>query len=186
MQHIHTTRGCYADGGHQQCRTVSGCGICLRAVQLRDRLTQAKFSGHLVWAIAPCSWQRGYHLRPSRPDLALSSVNSLRQQGTHKIEDGGGDEACSSMPQAARLATLATLRPPMGVWGKMGYLVPDLNSWPSEGAQLGRAAAICSKRLLAPVALGGRLVSPPAGWRRSGAVRRAWGEQIPWPTTGCA
>ena len=42
----------------------------------------------------------------------------------------------------------------------MGYLVPDLNSWPSEGAQLGRAAAICSKRLLASVALRGRLVSP--------------------------
>ena len=56
---------------------------------------------------------------------------------TDKVEDNAWAEACSRAPQAASLATLATLRPPMGVWGKMGYLVPDLNSWPSEGAQLG-------------------------------------------------
>ena len=34
----------------------------------------------------------------------------------HKVEDNAWAEACSGAPQAASLATLATLRPPMGVW----------------------------------------------------------------------
>ena len=35
-----------------------------------------------TWPSSCSSWKRGYHLRPSRPDLALSSVDSLRRQGT--------------------------------------------------------------------------------------------------------
>ena len=35
-----------------------------------------------TWPSSCSNWKRGYHLRPSRPDLALSSVDSLRQQGT--------------------------------------------------------------------------------------------------------
>ena len=142
-----------------------------RSRQLAELILQ------LAKMVPPASFSTG---------LGLEEAQIACARKAHKVDNGGGAEACSSVPQAARLATLATLRPPMGVWGKMGYLVPDLNSWPSEGAQLGRASAICSKRLLAPVALRGRLVRPPAGWRRSGAVRRAWGEHRPWPTTGGA
>eukprot|EP00964_Phaeocystis_antarctica_P150536 scaffold117955_cov99-Phaeocystis_antarctica.AAC.5 len=48
VQHVHTTRGRHADGGHQQCRAVSRRGIGIRArIKLWDRLTQAKSIGHL-------------------------------------------------------------------------------------------------------------------------------------------
>ena len=47
--------------------------------------------------------------------LALSCVDSLRRKA-HKVEDNAWAEACSRAPQAASLATLVTLRPPMGVW----------------------------------------------------------------------
>ena len=43
--------------------------------------------------------------------------------------------------------------------GGLVSLVPDLNSWPSEGAQIRRAAAIWSKRLVAE-----RRASRPARW----------------------
>ena len=36
-----------------------------------------------TWPSSSSSWQRRYHLRPSRSGLALSSVDSLRPQGTH-------------------------------------------------------------------------------------------------------
>ena len=35
---------------------------------------------------------------------------------------------------------------PPAAYGGLVSLVPDLNSWPSEGARLRRAAAACSKR----------------------------------------
>jgi hypothetical protein len=38
--------------------------------------------GRDSWPSLSSSWQRWCHLRPSRPDLALSSVDSLRRQGT--------------------------------------------------------------------------------------------------------
>ena len=37
-----------------------------------------------TWPSFSSSWQRWCHLRPSRPDLALSSVESLRPQGTQR------------------------------------------------------------------------------------------------------
>ena len=38
--------------------------------------------GRDSWPSLSSSWQRWCHLRPSRPDLALRSVDSLRRQGT--------------------------------------------------------------------------------------------------------
>ena len=43
----------------------------------------------------------------------------------HKVEDNGGDEACSSAPRAAWLTTLVTLRPLLGVsdpWYQISFL----------------------------------------------------------------
>ena len=70
--------------------------------------------GRDSWPSLSSSWQRWCHLRPSRPDMALSCEIACARKA-HKVEDDGGDEACSGAPQAACLTTLATLRPLLGV-----------------------------------------------------------------------
>ena len=67
------------------------------------------------WPSSSSSWQRWCHLRPSRPGWPWAAQMACARKA-HKVEDDGGAEACSRAPQAASLATLATLRPPMGVW----------------------------------------------------------------------
>ena len=86
-----------------------------------------------TWSVGRYSWpscssngQSGHHPRPSRPDLALSSENPCARRA-HRVEGGGGAEACSSAPQAACLTTLVTIRPLLGVsdpWHQISNLGP--------------------------------------------------------------
>ena len=66
------------------------------------------------WPSSSSSWQRRCHLRPSRPAWPWAASLACARKA-HKVEDDGGAEACSRAPQAASLATLATLRPLMRV-----------------------------------------------------------------------
>ena len=66
------------------------------------------------WLSSSSSWQRCCHLRPSRPGWPCAAPLACARKA-HKVEDDGGAEACSRAPQAASLATLATLRPLMRV-----------------------------------------------------------------------
>ena len=68
-----------------------------------------------TWQSFSSSWQRWCHLRPSRPGWPWAAQMACARKA-HKVEDDGGAEACSGAPQAASLATLATPRPPVGVW----------------------------------------------------------------------
>ena len=70
------------------------------------------------------SWQIWCHLRPSRPDWPWAASLACARKA-HKVEDNGGDEACSSAPRAARLTTLVTLRPLLGAsdpWYQISFL----------------------------------------------------------------
>ena len=82
--------------------------------------------GRDSWPSLSSSWQRWCHLRPSRPDLALSSEIACARRA-HRVEGDGAAEACSSAPQAACLTTLVTIRPLLGVsdpWHQISNLGP--------------------------------------------------------------
>ena len=77
-----------------------------------------------TWPSSSSSWQRRCHLRPSRPGWPWAASMACARKA-HKVEDDGGDEACSGAPQAAWLTTLATLRPLLGVsdpWHQISFL----------------------------------------------------------------
>ena len=67
-----------------------------------------------TWPSSSSSWQRRCHLRPSRPGWPWAASLACARKA-HKVEDNGWDETCSGAPQAARLTTLVTLRPLLGV-----------------------------------------------------------------------
>ena len=71
--------------------------------------------GRASWPSSSSSWQRWCHLRPSRPGWPWAASLACARKA-HKVEDNAWAEACSRAPQAASLATLVTLRPPMGAW----------------------------------------------------------------------
>ena len=76
------------------------------------------------WLSSSSSWQRWCHLRPSRPGWPWAASLACARKA-HKVEDNGWDETCSGAPQAARLTTLATLRPLLGVsdpWYQISFL----------------------------------------------------------------
>ena len=63
-------------------------------------------------------------MRPYRPGWPWAAPLACARKA-HKVEDNGGDEACSGAPQAARLTTLVTLRPLLGVsypWYQISFL----------------------------------------------------------------
>ena len=68
-----------------------------------------------TWPSSSSSWQRRCHLRPSRPGWPWAASLACARKA-HKVEDNGWDETCSGAPQAARLTTLVTLRPLLGVY----------------------------------------------------------------------
>ena len=77
-----------------------------------------------TWPSSSSSWQRRCHLRPSRSSWPWAAPLACARKA-HKVEDNGGDEACSSAPPAASLATLVTLRPLLGVsypWYQISFL----------------------------------------------------------------
>ena len=76
------------------------------------------------WPSSSSCWQRRCHLRPSRSSWPWAASLACARKA-HKVEDNGGDEACSGAPQAARLTTLVTLRPLLGVshpWYQISFL----------------------------------------------------------------
>jgi hypothetical protein len=76
------------------------------------------------WPSSSSCWQRSCHLRPSRSSWPWAASLACACKA-HKVEDNGGDEACSGAPQAAMLTTLDTLRPLLGVsspWYQISFL----------------------------------------------------------------
>ena len=91
-----------------------------------------------TWPSSSSSWQRRCHLRPSRPGWPWAASLACARKA-HKVEDNGGDEACSGAPQAARLTTLVTLRPLLGVsspWYQISFLALGSCSTPASCSSL--------------------------------------------------
>ena len=90
------------------------------------------------WPSSSSSWQRRCHLRPSRSSWPWAAPLACARKA-HKVEDNGGDEACSGAPQAARLTTLVTLRPLLGVsspWYQISFLALGRRSTPASCSSL--------------------------------------------------